>query len=1481
MAAEIPEKPAEGGTSEHSTGPGDANIVNDSVVTEDTPPKADSTDTDKVEPEETEDHGLVEREKPDLIKADDDKEGEDDPETEETEKLGVERSDFVKSDPVKADSEKEDTAKPNSDKPDTREVDRGSADFEKADVVKADLEKSDPKKEEPEREELEKADPEKSDPEANVEPDAASNGNKKSKAKKEKKQKPSKALEVKEDPEEPFRHLPDNEAEILKKQALTPDLNHGVAALYRYTTGLDIFLMIIASVCSVANGAALPLMTLLFGGLQQTFSEFTVGQIDKGELSSQLAKYVLYFVYLAIGQFVVTYIATVGFIYVGENISTRIREHYLESCLRQNIGFFDKIGTGEIVTRITSDTNTIQDGISEKVSITIGAISTFVTAFIIAFANYWKLTLILASVIIAIILNGVMFSSYMLRNGTQSITSSALGGGLADEVLSSVRTAVAFGAQDRLSNQYDEHLKKAEYFGFRLKSAVGVMLGGIMFLLYMSYALAFWQGSAFVLRGDLSLNSVLIVMMTVIMGAFNMTSIAPNFQAFISAVSAASKIFDTIDRVSPINSASEEGETIDEVEGNIRLENVKHIYPSRPGAVVMGDVTLDIPAGKTTALVGASGSGKSTIVGLIERFYNPVGGTLYLDGHDISKLNLHWLRRQISLVSQEPTLFGTSIFENIRYGLVGTEFENESEEKQREMVIAAAKKSNAHDFVSALSEGYETNVGDRGFLLSGGQKQRIAIARAIVSDPKILLLDEATSALDTKSEGIVQAALEAASAGRTTIVIAHRLSTIKDAHNIVVMSQGRIIEQGTHDELVEKGAAYHKLVSAQDITAAQGLTSEEQELIDEHQEALIKRQSKIEDSEIFSAEGGSENNLVRSPTQKSASSIALRARIADKDTKYSIWALIAFIAKFNRNEWKRMSIGLFFSILCGGASPISAVFFSKEIVTLTNALLPNANIDHIRHDAYFWAVMFIVLAVGMLISYSGQGIAFASCSEHLIHRIRDQSFRTFLRQDISFFDRKENSAGILTAFLSTEANNIGGLSGSALGTILLTLSTLFSSMIMGLALGWKLSLVCTATIPVLLACGFFRFYLLLRFQSRAKDAYASSAAYASEAISSIRTVASLTREQDIMHMYREDIAAQRRKGLKSVLSSSALFGAAQGASFLCFGLGFWYGGTLLATREYDLFTFFVCFMGIIYSAQAAGSIFSLAPDMGKAHASALALKKLFERTPKIDAWSKDGQRIAEGDIQGTVEFRDVHFRYPTRPDQPVLRGLNLTIKPGQYVALVGASGCGKSTTVSLLERFYDPLSGGVFVDGQDISTMNVGNYRSFVSLVSQEPALYSGTIKENILIGTPEEDISEERLEHVCREANIYDFIISLPDGFNTFVGSKGGLLSGGQKQRIAIARALIRNPKILLLDEATSALDSESESVVQEALDKAAAGRTTIAVAHRLSTIQKADVIYVIDQGRVAESGTHQELMRKNGHYAELVNLQSLATSS
>ncbi|KAI1189830.1 ABC transporter [Nemania serpens] len=1287
----------------------------------------------------------------------------------------------------------------------------------------------------------------------------------------------SKAVVVRDQTnQDPFQHLPEDEASILRRQVTTLEVKTGVATLYRYATRNDLLIIFVSAIAAIAAGAALPLMTVVFGRLQGSFQGFFTGQVSKGDFSGQLNSLVLNFVYLAVGEFVAVYIATVGFIYTGEHISAKIREHYLESCMRQNIGFFDKIGAGEVTTRITADTNLVQEGISEKVSLTLSAVATFVSAFVIGFVFYWKLTLILTSVIFALLFVMGTASVFVVKYTKQNIQAHAAGGTVAEEVLSSIRNAIAFGTENRLALKYDEHLKVGEFFGFRKSASVALLVGGIFLVIYLNYGLSFWVGSMYLVEGIIPLSSVLTIMLSIVIGAFNLGNIAPNLQAFGTALAAAAKIFNTIDRASPLDATVDDGEKLDKVEGSIRLQNVKHIYPSRPEVVVMKDVTLDIPAGKTTALVGASGSGKSTIVGLVERFYDPVGGQVLLDGHDISTLNLRWLRQQISLVSQEPTLFGTTIFHNIRYGLFGTKYENESAEKQKELVIEAAKKANAHDFISALPEGYETNVGERGFLLSGGQKQRIAIARAVVSDPKILLLDEATSALDTKSEGVVQAALEAAAEGRTTITIAHRLSTIKDAHNIVVMSQGTIVEQGSHEALLEKRGAYYNLVTAQNIAAVQAPANDDEDDEDDDTQ-LIRKMSSAHTSGDAYLEDPNDNiaaKLKRSSTQASVSSRVLKGRKPEEEVKYSVWTLVKLIASFNRSEWKLMLWGLFWSIICGGGNPTQALFFAKQILTL-GVPITDANKAQIKADSDFWSLMYLVLAFVIFIAQIAQGIAFAKCSELLIHRVRDRAFRAMLRQDVAFFDKEENTAGALTSFLSTETTHVAGLSGVTLGTLLTIATTLVSSIVVGLVFGWKLALVCISAVPVIIAAGYFRYHMLAHFQQRSKKAYEKSASYASEAISGIRTVASLTREKDVLAQYQESLAEQQKASLRSVLKSSLLYAAAQSALFLAFALGFWYGGTLIASREYNLFQFFVCFMAVVYSAQSAGAIFSFAPDMGKAHQAASELKTLFDRKPNIDTWSDEGEDLPT--VEGTIEFRDVHFRYPTRPEQPVLRGLNLTVRPGQYVALVGASGCGKSTTIALLERFYDPLSGGVFIDGKEISSLNIKQYRSFIALVSQEPTLYQGTIKENILLGTPKEEVADEAVEHACREANIYDFVMSLPDGFNTVVGTKGALLSGGQKQRIAIARALVRDPRILLLDEATSALDSESEHVVQAALDKAAKGRTTIAVAHRLSTIQRADIIYVFDQGRVVEQGTHAELMRLNGRYAELVNLQSL----
>ncbi|KAE8452078.1 hypothetical protein EG329_002244 [Mollisiaceae sp. DMI_Dod_QoI] len=1253
----------------------------------------------------------------------------------------------------------------------------------------------------------------------------------------------------------------EEEQRILDRQLDTPDVQASFSMLYRYATKTDLAIVAVAAVCAIAAGVVLPLMTVVFGQLTGTFKDFFNGEGDVSAFRHQISHLSLYFVYLAIASFCAIYIATVGFIYTGEHITQKLREEYLGAVLRQNIAYFDKLGAGEITTRITSDMANIQAGISEKLGLTLTGVSTFVAALVVGFVKDWKLTLILTSVIFAMVFSMGGISRLIVKFQKESQQYSGIGATLAEEVFSSIRNATALGTQERLAKEYDTYLLKAEKGGFKMKSVTGMMIGSMMVIMFCDYGLSFWQGSRFLVNGEIAVNKIITILLAMMMGSVALGQVAPHTQAFAVAIATGGPVFSLIDRPSS-NEESTSGKTIPSVQGSIELRGVKHVYPSRQEVVVMKDVSLTIPAGKVTALVGASGSGKSTIIGLIEGFYPPIAGQVLLDGEDIQTLDVKWLRQQMALVSQEPVLFRTSVYGNIVHGLIGSQMQDANEEKKMELVIEAAKMANAHDFISALPEGYDTDVGERGFLMSGGQKQRIAIARAVISDPKILLLDEATSALDTKSEGVVQAALEAASKGRTTIVIAHRLSTIKGADNIVVMAEGSIVEQGTHDELVDKNGAYLQLLEAQRMVA---------HTVAQDTEDSVEERMALEQTHT---RGTVASDVMVKPTRTMTgkqSQYDEEAQTSAPDFNYSLWTLIKFITNLNRPEIKVMVTGLLCSIICGSGVPLQAVYMGKCIAALS---LPPSEFHKLRHDVNFWSLMFLVTGIVIFFTFSFQGICFAYGSERLIFRARSKAIRAMLRQDISFFDRPENSSGALVSMLSTEVTSLAGMSGATLGSILAALTTIVVALSISCAIKWKLGLVCATAMPVLICCGFLRFWVLAQFNIRARKAYETSASFACEATAAIRTIASLTREDEVWNLYHDMLVDQTKRSLRSVLATSTLYAASQAGMFCASALGFWWGGTLISRHELSMEAFFICFAAVIFGAQSAGGIFSFAPDMGKSKQAADALKTLFDRVPEIDSWSEQGDKVAS--VQGAIEFKDVHFRYPTRLTQPVLRGIDLKFEPGQYVALVGPSGCGKSTVVSLIERFYDPRSGSVLLDGKDISTLNLQDYRSQIALVSQEPVLYSGTIRDNIVLGAAE-DVNEDAVVRACQDANIHEFITSLPDGLDTVVGSKGVMLSGGQKQRVAIARALIRDPKILLLDEATSALDSTSERVVQEALDAASRGRTTIAIAHRLSTVQNADVIYVLDQGRVVESGNHASLMERKGRYFELVKLQGL----
>lgn len=1065
---------------------------------------------------------------------------------------------------------------------------------------------------------------------------------------------------------------------------------------------------------------------------------------------------VLYYVYIGIAQFGTVYVSTVGFIYVGERITLKIREQYLKAMLRQNMAYFDEMGAGEVTTRITADTNLIQDGISEKVGMTLSAVSMFISGVIIAYIKSWKLALICTPTVLCLAIAMVIGYHFTVKFTSKSLERYGVGGSVAGDAISSIRTATAFGSHERLAQQYDNHLNVAAKYGIRMRTIQAVLYAALGAIMFSTQGLGFWRGSRFLVEGEVSVGQVLTVMMALINGSHSLGSVAPHAQAFTSAVAAATKIYSAIERQSPLDPSSDEGKTLDTVKGHIELRDVKHVYPSRPDVTVLKSVSLTIPAGRTTAFVGPSGSGKSTIIGLIERFYSPVQGEIFLDGQDTSLLNLRWLRQQISLVSQEPVLFSATIFDNIKYGLNGTHFTQESESRLRERIVEAAKMANAHQFIMSLPDGYETHVGQQGFLLSGGQKQRIAIARAVVSDPKILLLDEATSALDTKSEGVVQEALDKASEGRTTIVIAHRLSTIKSADNIIVLVDGRILEQGTHDELLEARGEYFKLVEAQQLQQKDTPTVEDEDSATDHdssEELLLSEKPHKADLEVVE-KGEMMNEDVAAETAANE-----KAKISEE---WSAWTLIRFTASLNRPELKLMMIGFGFVFLSGAVQPVQAVIYSKAITTLSLPLTMSAKIIH---DADFWSIMLLVIGISSFFTSSINSISFGIGAERLICRARSKAFRTILRQDVAFFDQDENTTGALVSFLSTETHHLTGVSGLTLGTITSITISLTAAFTVALAVGWKMALVCMSVVPVVLLCGFFRVSMLAKLHAHSRIAYKTSASYASEAISSVRTVASLSREDKVLENYHDQLISQVRAGAIPSLKSSLFYALSQGIYCFCTALGFWYGGTLLGRHEYTIFQFFLCFAQVIYGANSAGSIFSRAPDMAKAKSAAAEFKTLFDRKPAIDVWSEEGEAVDS--VEGNIEFRDVHFRYPTRPAQPVLCGLNLTVKAGQFAALVGASGCGKSTTISLLERFYDVSSGGVYVDGRNISQLNVNSYRSQLALVSQEPMLYQGSIRDNILMGSNDPSVTDEVIIKACKDANIYDMVMSLPYVFS------------------------------------------------------------------------------------------------------------------
>ncbi|RLN75709.1 hypothetical protein BBJ28_00001808 [Nothophytophthora sp. Chile5] len=1221
-----------------------------------------------------------------------------------------------------------------------------------------------------------------------------------------------------------------------KRTKISKDKLVPLSELFSYADGKDKLLMVVGTLGAFAAGLSQPIQIILLGDILNSFNPTNPGT----DLAKSVNDVVLNFVYIGIASLFCGFFQVACWSLTAARQAKRIRSQYVSAILSKEIGWFDVSDPMQLSSRVAEATVTIQEGMGRRLADGLHFFSMAFCGIIIGLAKGWELALIILA-----FTPFIAVTAYVAVKAMQSATQSGIesygkAGAIAQESLSNVRTVHALNAIAHFVDKYDRALRLSTQSGIKKGFTVGWGTGIMYFAVFCTYACGMFYGAVKVandhLDGRTCVGSacydggrVIVVFFSIINGAMVLGRAGPSVEAISSARAAAFEVFETIRSPSNIDPLSEKGKVLEKVSGRIEINNVTFAYPSRPELPVCSNYSLTIAAGETVALVGPSGSGKSTIVSLLERFYDPLSGSVALDGEDLRALNVKWLREQVGLVSQEPSLFATTIMENIRHGVPSA---------SDGQVIEAAKVANAFGFISEFPQGFATEVGERGTQLSGGQKQRIAIARAIIKNPSILLLDEATSALDTESERLVQESLNRllTDRNRTTVIVAHHLSTIRGADRIAVHSEGTIVETGTHDTLMSiPDGHYRRLVEAQTRSAEV-----------EKQDA-----SEFKSEEDLDAPRHDDKAKVSAIMRRMTSSLSVAA-MEDaplRSSEISAEGLppisTSRIWKLSVPEWKFMILGGLGAMMNSAVFPVWGLIFTKITVLFFEY-------DKTKHemlqDARYWALGFVGLGVLFGISSMLQYYGFAVTSQRLVARVRLSTFRAMLHQEIGWFDMTENASGALVSRLATDSAILQVMTSETLNHGLVNLTTLVIALGISFAHSWQMTLVILAVCPILILA----FYIQGQQMSGAaankinNEADAAAGSLFNESIGSIRTVASFGMEQALVAKYVGFLEISNLTDARVGAMGGLTFGFSLGMTFLFFAFLFYITGRWVAKGTVQFEDAFVVLMVIMLSMFAVGMTAQDATDSAKAKLSAQRIFRIIDRLPR--------PQVARS----------------------CLMNYTLMIVRGQTVALVGASGSGKSTAIALLERFYDPTAGKVLLDGHDLRKLNVPWLRERISLVSQEPVLFSGTIAENIALGKP--GAARDEVIEAAKKANAFAFITSFPDGFDTDVGDRGAQVSGGQKQRIAIARAILRDSEILLLDEATSALDTESERLVQESLDQLLRlrQRTTIIVAHRLSTIRHADLIAVTRDGAIVEQGTHDQLMQlPSGIYNKLVARQ------
>ncbi|KAL4504019.1 hypothetical protein ABPG72_022649 [Tetrahymena utriculariae] len=1283
-------------------------------------------------------------------------------------------------------------------------------------------------------------------------------------------------------------------------------------SLYRLTSKKDIAFISLGTISAVGNGIMQPLFGQLFGEMAQQFTpENTPDQVFQG--SAVLAEY---FLLVGVLSFFLSCSMLYCWIHVGEKQAINIRCSYFKSMIQQDISYFDSIHSNELSSKVALDCFKIQQAIGEKLCMYIYTLSMLAGSLIISFIKGWQIALV-SCIIIPIVWQTCKFLTWV-SSGVVKKTSQEYqqAGGVAEQALSSIRTIKSLNGEQFEANKFSALITKAYKVSIKYSIFTGIAYGIQNMMLFFDFSLTFWVGSLFIenqvtnqnMQRDYLFSDIIVVFLSIVLTSFRLGGASDSVNYFLEAQVSGFEIFSIIEK-KPVIQQNESGiKFTDKVkEGQIQFENVKFAYPSRNGVEIFKGLNFQLQANKKTAFVGKSGCGKSTIIQLIERFYDPTQGSIYIDGVNIKEMQLNSLRLAIGYVSQEPILFATTIRENLRY--------SKSDATEEEM-IEALKKANVWSFIQNQEKQLDTFVGQNGTQLSGGQKQRICIARAILKKPKILLLDEATSALDTKNETLIQKTLDQVTQGITTVIIAHRLSTIQSADEIIFLDEGQIMERGSHQELMDKKGFYFEFVKKQ----------EKIEEKDKGNVALIDSPTKINSEELFNINLKKQTSLFtanninfvqnlnlltqkelltsRQITQETnipsqyliTNMYTETGQLNDLNTlneqlqidkilesnkevpkQYSFFQMLKKLLTYDKKQTINAFLGIFFSIGNGIAYPFCGWVFGNIA-----SILLNPKVDNFREKDDLYSIYFAVIGLVDLVSLTLQYFFQSRISETLTLTLRQDLFKKFLQMPVSWFDKPSNNSGALSSSLQIDCKQVNVLVGTTLTfnvnlyflnkclflilkIQIANISSLICAILLGLSADWRTTLVGLFLMPLIVLANILFAIRMNIFSSKMNQSSEDTAQLINESSCHIRTVASLGNPLCFCENFKAILSKNISDINKSAFQAGMAIGFTNLALFGVYGIIFICGAAFHRSYDAEIRDILISILCLMFAALGIGKNTEF---MGDAGASLVSANKIFQTLEQQDEIELNKGSLETDLINGELSFENVSFKYPER-DAYVLKNVSFKIPAKSKVAFVGPSGSGKTSIIQLIQRFYSNYQGKILLDGINIKQYNLKQYRSLLGVVQQEPVLFTGTIKQNMIYNT--QNVSEQDLTIASTLANTQEFIKSFEEGFEKQVGQRGIQISGGQKQRIAIGRVILKQPQIMLLDEATSALDSQNENQIQKSLNNVMQNKTSISIAHRISTIKDSDIIFVLENGQIVEQGDYNQLMNLKNHFFKL----------